>query len=469
MKKIGLFLFLMALCSNADAIVRPASLFNDGMVLQQQSQVRFWGRAKANARVTVKGSWNNETVSCRSNAEGQWEVLLPTPKASYTPYTVTLSDGDKLKINNVLIGEVWFASGQSNMEMMVYGFGNCPTENSARYIADAGKYRNKIRMVSVPRFPLRQPGEFVDAYWKECVPEVVRNFSAVGYLFATQLVDKLDCPVGVICNAWGGTRVQGWTPRKLLESYGEDLSTKVFQNRATSSTPMVMYNGMVKPLAGYNVRGFLWYQGEANVWGQPEKYADQLSNMIYQWRDDWKQGDLPFLFVEIAPYKLYNQGLAAPIVREKQCEVQHRVSNAYMVCTNDLVKPYEGTQIHPCMKFEVAERLSMLAFSKVYGMKGIEAQSPEYQSMQVKDGKAILSFNHVGAGYNRFEGIEGFEICGADKNFVSAQASISGYNVVVSSSLVKDPVAVRYCFKDWQLGNLASGDNLPVIPFRTDK
>ncbi len=468
MKKIVSLLFSIALCYPTKAIVRPASLFNDGMVLQQQSDVRFWGRAKANTRVTVKGSWNNRTVSCKSDADGKWEVLLPTPKASYDNYTVTISDGSKLKIKNVKIGEVWFVSGQSNMEMMVYGFINCPTENSAKYIAQSGQYRDKIRMVSIPRFPLRQPGDFVDATWKECKPEVVRNFSAVGYFFATQLVDKLGCPVGIINNAWGGTRVEGWTPRQLLESYGEDLSTKTFQSRATSWTPMVMYNGMVKPLSGYNIRGFLWYQGEANVWWQPENYAERFSNMIRQWRSDWKLGDLPFLFVEIAPYN-YNKGLSAPMVREAQCEVQHRVNNAYMVCTNDLVKPYESTQIHPCMKFEVAERLSMLAFSKVYGMSGIEAQSPEYQKMEVKDGKALLSFSHVGAGFNRFEDIQGFEIAGTDKKFVPAHAAVNGRRIEVSSPLVKEPAAVRYCFKDWQLGNLASGDNLPVIPFRTDK
>ncbi len=225
---------------------------------------------------------------------------------------------------------------------------------------------------------------------------------------------------------------------------------------------------MVKPLSGYNIRGFLWYQGETNVWWQPENYAERFSNMIKQWRSDWKLGDLPFLFVEIAPYN-YNKGLCAPMVREAQCEVQHRVNNAYMVCTNDLVKPYESTQIHPCMKFEVAERLSMLAFSKVYGMNGIEAQSPEYQNMEIKDGKAILSFSHVGAGFNRFEDIQGFEIAGADKKFVPAHAAVTGRRIEVSSPLVKEPAAVRYCFKDWQLGNLASGDNLPVIPFRTDK
>ena len=469
MKKLLVICLSLLVGISAGAIVRPASLFNDGMVLQQQSNVRFCGRAKANTTVKVKGSWNNHTVSCKSDADGKWELLLPTPKASFKPYKVTLSDGDKLTINNVLIGEVWLGSGQSNMEMMVYGFINCPVENSARFISESYKYRDRIRLVKIPRFPLRQEAEYVEAKWQECTPEVVRTASAVGYFFATLISDKLNVPVGIINSSWGGTRVEGWTPKDLLEGYGEKLDVEVFKNRANSATPMVMYNGMLKPLAGYTLKGFLWYQGEANVW-QANTYANHLSNMINRWRSDWKQGDLPFLFVEIAPYQYNTGNEQSAYLREAQCEVQHMVNNAYMVCTNDLVTPFERRQIHPMKKYEVAERLSLLALNKVYGMKGINSQSPEFQTMTVKDGKAILTFNNVDAGFNRFDDIEGFEICGADKKFVPATGVwLEGRRVVVTSNLVKEPVAVRYCFKDFQIGNLANGDNLPVIPFRTDK
>ena len=470
MKRLVVLLALILFVCGVKAIVRPASLFNDGMVLQQQTEVKFWGRAKANARVTVKGSWNGKTYSCKADAEGRWQLMLPTPKGSYTPYSVTLSDGKKTTIKNVLIGEVWFASGQSNMEMMVYGFGNCPVENSARYLTVSLRFKDKIRLVTIPRFPLRQPAEFVDADWKECTPENVRRFSAVGYFFATQIAEKMDVPVGIICNAWGGTRVECWLSREVLEGYGDEkLNAEVFSKRADSGTPMAMFNGMVKPLAGYGIRGFLWYQGERNVW-QHAQYAQRFGDMIRLWRKEWNQGELPFLFVEIAPYQ-YNSDTRAAMLREAQCDVQHNVENAYMVCTNDLVKPYETTQIHPCMKFEVGERLSLLALSQVYGVKGINAQSPEFQKMEVKDGKAILSFrNTAECGFNRFADIQGFEIRAFGVEFCPAVVRVlNRHQVEVSSPLVKTPEAVRYCFKDFQIGNFGSGDNLPLIPFRTDR
>jgi sialate O-acetylesterase len=467
MKKISLFLLSMLLCGSTQAIVRPASLFNDGMVLQQQSKVRVWGRAKALSKVSVKGSWNNKTVSCKSDAEGKWELHLQTPVGSYKNYKITMSDGQKLVIKNVLIGEVWFASGQSNMEMPLHGYYNCPVQNSSRYISESNKYNGKLRMVSIPRFPLRQLGEFVDAKWMDCTPQTARDFSATAYFFATQLADKLTCPVGIINNAWGGSSVEAWTPEEILETYPEiKLETELFKN-PFCGTPMIMYNGMIHPLAGYNIRGFIWYQGESNV-PHPEVYADRFSNMIKAWRKDWGQGDLPFLFVEIAPYK-YGEGDLSAQLREAQCDVQNRVKNTWMVCTNDLVEEYEPYQIHPHKKFEVGERLSLLALNKVYNMNGLVVESPQYQNMEIKGDKIYLSFTNLQDGFNRFQDIQGFEIAGADKKFYPATAGIEGTRVVVSSQNVENPVAVRYCFHNFAIGNLKSGDNLPIIPFRTDK
>lgn len=467
MKKILTLFLLFALCGNTQAIVRPASLFNDGMVLQQQSSVRIWGRAKALTKVTVKGSWNNKTVSCKSDADGKWSLRLNTPKGGYNNYELTMNDGDKLTIKNVLIGEVWFASGQSNMEMPMHGYTNCPVQNSNRYIAESSKYAGKLRMVSVPRFPLRQPGEFVDAKWMECTPATVCNFSATGYLFASQLANNMDCPVGIINNAWGGSVVEAWTPKAIVDTYSDiKTDTEAFKD-PNGDTPLIMYNGMVHPLAGYTIRGFIWYQGESNA-KRAGSYAERFCNMIKQWRKDWGQGELPFLYVEIAPYK-YNSGGLSAILREQQCEVQNMLNGAWMVCTNDLVEDYEGYQIHPRKKFEVGERLCMLALNKVYGVQGIQAESPMFQSMEIKDDRAYLSFSHVNGGFNRFEGIKGFEIAGADKKFYPASAYIDGYRVVVYSQSIENPVAVRYCFHDFAPGNLGNGNNLPVIPFRTDK
>ena len=468
---IFLSLGLLA-CSLTQAIVCPASLFNDGMVLQQQSQVKFWGRAKANTKVTVRGSWNNKTVTTQSDKDGRWMLHLQTPKAGFTPYEVTLSDGDKLTIHDVLIGEVWFASGQSNMEMVMRGFYNCPVENSNRYIAESGKYANKLRMVNVPHFPLKDPGEFVDAKWMKCEPATVREFSALGYFYATQLIDKLDVPVGVICNAWGGTAVEGWLPQTVLRTYNDkklnDNLDTIFKKTPDCYTPSVMYNGMLKPLAGYTIKGFMWYQGETNVWNYCKDYQQRFSDMIKLWRKDWGQGDLPFLFVQIAPYN-FDCGGDGALLREAQNNVQHQLPNCWMVSTIDLVKPYEFKQIHPCMKFEVGERMGLLSLVKVYGMKGVMPENPEYETMSVQDGKAILSFSHAEKGFDRFTNVTGFEIAGADKKFVPANAMVEGKDIAVSSPQVKKPVAVRYCFKDYAVGELHNSFGLPVLPFRTDK
>ena len=467
MKNISALFLSLLLCGSMQAIVRPASLFNDGMVLQQQSQVRVWGRAKALTKVSVKGSWNNKTVSCKSDADGKWELRLPTPAGSYKNYELTLSDGDKLVIKNVLIGEVWFASGQSNMEMPLHGYYNCPVQNSIDYITASAIYFGRLRMVSIPRFPLRQPAEFVDAKWMDCTPETARDFSATAFFFATQLANQLKCPVGIINNAWGGSSVEAWTPKEILETYPEiKLETELFKS-PNCGTPMIMFNGMIQPMAGYNIRGFIWYQGESNV-PHPELYADRFSNMIQSWRKAWGEGDLPFLFVEIAPYQ-YRTGDLSAKLREAQCDVQNRVNNSWMVCTNDLVEEYEPYQIHPHKKFEVGQRLSTLALSKVYKVAGIEAQSPQFYSMEIKGDKAYLSFINLHNGFSRFQDIKGFEIAGADKKFYPATAQIEGSRVVVFSQNVENPVAVHYCFHDFALGNLCDGDNLPIIPFRTDK
>lgn len=465
MKKILFSLLLVAFVLNTQAIVRPGSLFNDGMVLQQQSDVLVWGRAKANTTVTAKASWDNKTVKCKSDAQGCWKLKLRTPKASYQNYELMLSDGDKLKIKNILIGEVWLASGQSNMEMPVKGFPSCPTENSNAFIAQADSYKGRIRVATIPRFPLRQPGDYVEGLWEDCTPENVADFTACGYFFALEITNKLNCPVGIINSSWGGTRVEGWTPQDLLEQYGEKMDNDVFR-RPNEGTPMVMYNGMIKPLAGYTIKGFLWYQGESNV-SYPQQYAERFSNMIKRWRRDWDQGELPFLYVEIAPFN-YNSGTRSAKLREAQCKVQHQVSNCWMVCTNDLVYDFERVNIHPCKKFDVGQRLSWLALDKIYGLKGIISQSPEFQSMEIEDGKALISLSNMYRGYNRFVDIQGFEIAGADKKFYPAQVGFEKGCVAISSPDVKEPVAVRYCFKDFEVGNFGNGANLPLVPFRTD-
>ncbi len=279
----------------------------------------------------------------------------------------------------------------------------------------------------------------------------------------------MDCPVGVISSAWGGTSVEGWTPADIVKDYDDaDLSEENLKKNVWN-TPVVRYNGKIHPLAGYTLKGFLWYQGEANRdW--PDKYAARLGNMVKAWRKAWGQGDLPFYEVEIAPFGYDDPNkISGALLREAQHDFTKQVANTGMISTNDLVNDYEIWQIHPCKKREVGQRLCYLALSKTYGKKGYMAESPEYDKMEIKDGKAYLSFTHCEYGFNRFDYIKGFEICGADKVFHTANVRIENNRAIVSSPDVKEPVAVRYCFKNWQPGNLGNVGGMPIIPFRTDR
>lgn len=467
-KFLACMALVFAFC-NAQAKVRMASLFNDGMILQQQSDVKVWGWAKPNSKVTLTGTWNKKKVTCQSESDGKWEARMQTPAASFTPYELTVSDGEKLTIKNVLIGEVWLGSGQSNMEMPLVGYNSCPIEGLNEEINDCHRYKGKIHFVNTAYQAPLTPADSIKAQWKDCTPENIWNCSATCYFFAKTLVDAMDCPVGVISSAWGGTSVEGWTPADILKDYDDvDLSEENLKKNAWN-TPIVRYNGKIHPLVGYTLKGFLWYQGEANRdW--PDKYAARLGNMVKAWRKLWGQGDLPFYEVEIAPYGYDGTDKnSAALLREAQHDFTKQVANTGMISTNDLVNPDEMWQIHPCKKREVGQRLCYLALSKTYGKKGYMAESPEYDKMEIKDGKAYLSFTHCEYGYNRNFDIRGFEICGADKEFHTANAAIENNRVIVSSPDVKEPVAVRYCFRNWLPGNLGNVGGMPIIPFRTDR
>ncbi|MCF0160069.1 MAG: sialate O-acetylesterase, partial [Bacteroidaceae bacterium] len=289
-----------------------------------------------------------------------------------------------------------------------------------------------------------------------------------------KLAKSLDVPVGIINSAWGGSRVEGWLPAEVLKTYpGEPYTEEDIKKQQPTLylRSEIMYNGVLHPVIGYTVKGFIWYQGCSNV-SSYTTYADRFAQLIQLWRQWWGQGELPFYYVEVAPYN-YGEGEdVGAMLREAQYEAQFMVPRAAMVCTNDLVSPWEVNQIHPKNKLDVGRRLSYLALNDTYGMKAVECRGPEFKSMEVKDGKAILTFDYARDGFNRLQGIEGFEICGADKRFVKADAVATWTDrpiLIVSSPEVPQPVAVRYAFHNFSPGNLASAYNLPVVPFRTDK
>ena len=322
--------------------------------------------------------------------------------------------------------------------------------------------------MKIPKTASYTPEERVAGRWNEFSTETAPLCTAVGYFFAEMLNDVLGVPVGVIDCSWGGSRVESWTSREILETYSDiDISEKGIAATDEWLRPLVMYNGMLRPVAGYTVRGYLWYQGESNV-GAHTVYAERLANMVKLWRGLWGQGELPFYFVEIAPFNYWGSDLSA-FLREAQCRAQDMIPNSGMVSTNDLVEPYEWCNIHPANKHDIGYRLACMALNRTYGKKAVHCDSPRFRSAEFADGKAVVSLDNAEYGFNRLVGIEGFELCGSDGVFHPADVSVDGQmRLVVSSKEVPEPSAVRYCFRNFQIGNLANSWGLPVIPFRTD-
>lgn len=468
MKRTLLSLICLAVVWSAAAKVELPEIIGNDMVLQQNAEARLWGWADPRAVVRIETSWG-ETCTVKSDADGRWTARVKTPAGSYEPQRITFTSGGQVTLDNVLVGEVWFAGGQSNMEMPLKGFSNCPIAGANEIIARAGAYSNRLRYVKIPLTAAYTPQERVAGVWRPCTVETAPDFTATGYFFAELLNSVLDVPVGIVDCTWGGTRVESWTNREILETYPDvDLSHEALGSMADWLRPMVMYNGMLHPVAGYTVRGFLWYQGESNV-NQYKDYAVRLSKMVGLWRSLWGQGDLPFYYVEVAPF-VYDGNGSGAYLREAQWQARELIPHSGLVCTNDLVEPYEANNVHPKNKRDVGRRLACMALNKTYGFGSIACESPQFKSMEVRDGKAYIALTHAEEGFNRTEDIRGFEICGADRVFHPADVAVDRRKMLlaVSSEQVAEPVAVRYGFRDFLPGNLANIRELPVVPFRTD-
>ncbi len=471
-RNLCLVIFSLFLVSPIHSKVVLPDILSDHLVLQQQTLVKVWGHAIPNALVTVTPSWNNVSYTTTANAHGFWLLTVNTIQASYTPYEISFSDGqgETTILHDVLLGEVWFASGQSNMEITLNGYHNCPIKNSNKLIAESGKYPG-IRMAQIKQTGSIKPLEEVSGKWLTSVPSHAANFSAVAYTYAMMMNTVLDVPIGVIVSAWGGSYVEGWLPREIVETYPDiDLQKRTVRNPAgwwNWQSVTVMYNGMLHPLHNYTIKGFLWYQGESNV-GTEQTYESRFATMIHLWREEWGQGNLPFYSAELAPWN-YGKNRDAAIFREMQHRVAKQIDHADIICTNDLVYSYEKNQIHPSNKQAVGNRFAYMALVQTYGVKGIVTTYPEYSSMSIEKDKISLHFTAWDC-LSPFEDIKGFEIAGEDRHFYPAHVENpqdSG-TLIVSSSKVDKPVAVRYCYKNWQIGNVVSQRGLPLVPFRTD-
>lgn len=467
----NLLITLLVLLTGISAIAKviPSQLISDNMVLQQQTEIKLWGKADPNSKVKISPSWSKRKYVCTSDADGFWLISIQTPKASYTPYSITFNDNDdQTIIANILIGEVWFASGQSNMEMPLKGFTNCPVKEAITTITQADA-NPPIRMFNVQRSLSYEPKMDIKGNWMTTSSETAPLFSAAAYSFALSLHKSLHVPIGIISCSVGGSKIEGWMSKETLQQYpGMELTQDKMERTPDYLRPMVFYNAMLHPACNYTIKGFIWYQGESNV-AEPD-YSTRFIDMIHLWRKMWQAGDLPFYYVEIAPfaYQGHQKG-RAPYLREEQYKIQNILPNCGMISTNDLVELYEANNVHPKNKKEVGKRLSYLALNNTYNKKTIPCRGPEYKTMEIIDNKILLTFHNVGMGFSRSQDIKGFEIAGTDRVFHPVDhIELKSGGLLVSSQDVPQPVAVRYCFNDFQIGNMGGEGELPMVPFRTD-
>ena len=455
-------------------------LFGDGMVLQQQSDAPVWGWAKAGATVTVTGSWDGAKQEAVASETGEWRVKLKTPKAG-GPFQILVESGkESRKVKDVMSGEVWICSGQSNMQWKMRGFG------VAHFKEDVDKAnRPNIRLFEVPQvLALEEQGD-VKAKWRRCNPQTVMSFSAVAYFFGAKLDEELDVPIGLISTSWGGSTAEAWASAGMLsEKFPEfDGVMKGYPaitaesgglysraNRAPRGTsqisPAVLYNGMLRPLIPFAIRGVIWYQGETNV-PRPVQYRKLFPAMIQDWRSKWGQGDFPFYYVQIAPFSYKTERKSAAFLREAQMMALSEPETG-MVVTMDLG---DKNSIHPKKKKPVGERLAMLALKRDYGRQDLVATGPIYQDSKVEGNQVRLAFTDLGGGLAVRGGGEltHFKIAGADQKFFPAKAVIDGKTIVVSSAKVAKPVAVRFAWGSGDEPNLMNKEGLPVSSFRTDE
>lgn len=460
-----------ALAFGASAKVVLPKVLGSNMVLQQNADVNLWGKADADAKVTVKVSWDKAKIKTQADENGNWAVKVATPAGSFDKYTISISDGEEIVLENVMIGDVWITSGQSNMEMPVRGWDRQPVENAKDYILSATKYADKIRMFTVKRARSYNVDkeDCEGGEWLCAAPNSVAEMSAVAYLFAYNLVGKVDFPIGIITSNWGGTRIESWMPMKALE----DILTKEqieHKHNVHSIKPSELYCAMIAPIRKYNARGFLWYQGCSNL-GDIDHYDIMQARMVQQWREDWgdKENKMPFYFTMIAPHSYGNsRAIAYPLFVECQLRALEAIPNCAMVATTDTG---EEVCIHPAKKNEVGERMAAFAMRDLYGQGGVDIVAPTYESMRVDKNTAIVTLKNVGVGIQPGYGkwVKGFEVAGADKVFHPANAHVSGHRELrVWSDKVQEPVAVRYAFRNYIPCDLTNIIGIPVPPFRTD-
>ena len=453
----------------ARADVKLPKVIASHMVLQQKLPLPIWGTADPGEDVTV--SIGDNKASTKAGADGKWSVKLKEMNAGGGPLELVVKGKNEIRLTDILIGEVWVGSGQSNMEWSV-----AASVNSKDEIA-AAKYPN-IRLFHVRKTAAVLPQDelILDREWSECSPETIGNFSAVAYFFGRHIHKELNVPVGLINTSWGGTRIEPWTPTVGFESV-ESLKPIAEQVKAqqakpegvkeNAGAPMHLYNGMVHGVKPFAIRGALWYQGESNR-GEGVAYEKKMHALINGWRSVWGQGDFPFLYVQLAPYKYgpTDPDFLLPQIWEAQTK-SLALPNTGMAVTTDIATV---TDIHPPNKQDVGKRLALWALAKTYGKSDLVYSGPLYKSMKVEGNKIRIEFDHAAGLKSRDDKpLSWFTIVGKEGDFVEATATIDGDSVVVSSDKITEPTAIRFGWDQLAEPNLMNAAGLPASPFRTSK
>ncbi|MBD5225796.1 MAG: sialate O-acetylesterase [Bacteroidales bacterium] len=465
---------LACMAPAVSAEVTLPHILGDNMLLQQQSQAKLWGKAKPGSKVTVTPSWNGKKHSVKAENDGSWSVTVATPEASFTNYTITIGDGDgpAKVLRDVLVGDVWICSGQSNMEMPLKGFGCQGVEGSLDEIMTAGRLKDRIRMFKVGwERSFDKDLDDCQGEWLKASSSTVGDLSAIAYFYGKYLTDILDIPVGVITPYWGGTRIEAWMPLETLRGCvtPERYEAKL---QDTFMRPSELYCAMIAPLRDYAAKGFIWYQGEANL-DNPDHYDIMMAAMVDRWRKDWgdNNASMPFYYAQIAPFSYWwmKEG-DYPSFVEAQVRAQALIPNCAMAATTDVG---DKMLIHPPRKREVGQRMASLALSGTYGIEMEETRVPVLEKWEVTDGKINITLSNAPIGLCPLisEPVAGFEIAGEDHIFHPAKASV--YNnpngvVTVWNDSVPAPVAVRYAWRNFPDCNLTTPLGIPVAPFRTD-
>lgn len=466
MKRLLILLsaLLFAASVSAQPMLRLPSIIGDHMVLQENSDVRIWGWADANTTVTVTASWGSEATT-KVDFDSTWEVKLKTPAASSESCTITVSTNRRMKrvVKDVLIGQVWLCSGQSNM---AWSAANGITDMREEL---TGPMNPQIRLFQVEKRASRLFQDDCYGQWTVCTPESALWFSAVGYFFGNRLTSELNQPVGLVNSSWGGTPIEVWTPKGVMEKNEAMVASWKEHPKAKRKGWNIgwIYNAMIYPLTKFGFAGIIWYQGCSNI-ENGLLYGAEQEMLIKSWRKAFGSV-LPFYFVQIAPHAHKNgEPTDGAIVREQQAKVADRVERTGMVVISDQVN--DINDIHPRYKRQVGVRLANYALNEVYGINAGKYRSPSMKSVVFEQDKAVVAFNDAEGGLVcRGESVADLEICGESREFVPAQGMIDAENrLVVWNKKVKKPVAVRYCFNDSAIGNLFDSAGLPVAPFRSD-